>query len=82
MKIKITADSTCDLSAQLVQQWNIALMPMHPDGEQILLDGVTVHPADVFAHVRAGGKIPPLRRQTWWNMQEFFAPFFLLSMTR
>ena len=29
MKIKITADSTCDLSAELLQKWDITLMPMH-----------------------------------------------------
>ena len=29
MRIKITADSTCDLSEELLAQWDIALMPMH-----------------------------------------------------
>ena len=29
MKIKITADSTCDLSEELLKKWDIALMPMH-----------------------------------------------------
>lgn len=76
MKIKITADSTCDLSAQLVQQWNIALMPMHIlMGEQILLDGVTVHPADVFAHVQAGGKMSTSAAANLVEYAEFFAPF-------
>ena len=76
MKIKITADSTCDLSAQLVQQWGIALMPMHIlMGEQILLDGVTVHPADVFAHVQAGGKMSTSAAANLVEYAEFFAPF-------
>ena len=52
MNIKITADSTCDLSEELLRQWNISLMPMHIlMGEDSYLDGVTVHPADVFAYV-------------------------------
>lgn len=56
MKIKITADSTCDLSAELLEQWDISLMPMHIlMGEESYLDGVNVHAADVFAHVNAGG---------------------------
>jgi hypothetical protein len=43
MKIKITADSTCDLSETLLRQWNISLIPMHIlMGEESLLDGVTV----------------------------------------
>ena len=29
MKIKITADSTCDLSGELLEKWDISLMPMH-----------------------------------------------------
>lgn len=59
MRIKITADSTCDLSEELLAQWDIALMPMHIlMGEDSYLDGVTIHPADVFAYVSAGGKMP------------------------
>ena len=59
MNIKITADSTCDLSEELLRQWNISLMPMHIlMGEDSYLDGVTVHPADVFAYVHQGGKLP------------------------
>lgn len=46
MRIKITADSTCDLSEELLAQWDIALMPMHIlMGEDSYLDGVTIHPA-------------------------------------
>lgn len=59
VRIKITADSTCDLSEELLAQWDIALMPMHIlMGEDSYLDGVTIHPADVFAYVNAGGKMP------------------------
>ena len=65
MKIKITADSTCDLSEELLKKWDIALMPMHIlMGEDSYLDGVTVHPADVFAYVNQGGKMP-----IWWNIR-------------
>ena len=42
MNIKITADSTCDLSEELLRQWNISLMPMHIlMGDDTYLDGVT-----------------------------------------
>ena len=59
MNIKITADSTCDLSEELLRQWNISLMPMHIlMGGESHLDGATVHPADVFTHVRNGGQAP------------------------
>ncbi len=76
MKIKITADSTCDLSAELLQKWDISLMPMHIlMGEESYLDGVTVRPADVFAHVNAGGKMPKSAAANLVEYTEFFAPF-------
>ena len=70
MKIKITADSTCDLSEELLKKWDIALMPMHIlMGEDSYLDGVTVHPADVFAYVNQGGKMPNPPPPIWWNIR-------------
>ncbi len=76
MKIKITADSTCDLSETLLRQWNISLIPMHIlMGEESLLDGVTVHPADVFTHVQNGGKMPKSAAPNLVEYTDFFAPF-------
>ena len=76
MNIKITADSTCDLSAELLQKWDIALMPMHIlMGDDSRLDGVTVHPADVFAYVNAGGAAPKSAAANPGEYTEFFAPF-------
>ena len=76
MNIKITADSTCDLSAEVLQKWNISLMPMHIlMGEESRLDGVTVHPADVFAYVNAGGAAPKSAAANPVEYTEFFAPF-------
>ena len=76
MKIKITADSTCDLSETLLRQWNISLIPMHIlMGEESLLDGVTVRPADVFTHVQNGGKMPKSAAANLVEYTEFFAPF-------
>ena len=76
MKIKITADSTCDLSEALLSQWNISLIPMHIlMGEESLLDGVDVHPADVFAHAQNGGKMPKSAAPNLVEYTDFFAPF-------
>ena len=76
MKIKITADSTCDLSETLLRQWNISLIPMHIlMGEESLLDGVTVRPADVFTHVQNGGKMPKSAAPNLVEYTDFFAPF-------
>ena len=58
MKIKILSDSTCDLSAQLLQQHDITLVPLTviKNGQEFK-DGVTITPADIFAHVAAGGEL-------------------------
>ena len=39
------------------------------------LDGVTVHPADVFAYVNNGGKMPKSAAANLVEYTEFFAPF-------
>lgn len=58
MAIKITSDSTCDLSAEQLKQHNIDLFPMSITmGERCLRDGVDVTPDDIYAHVDAGGDI-------------------------
>ena len=76
LNIKITADSTCDLSAALLAQWNISLIPMHIlMGDESYLDGVTVHPADVFAHAQNGGKMPKSAAPTLVEYTDFFASF-------
>lgn len=58
MKIKITADSTCDLSQELLNKYNITMKPLIvvKDGEEYL-DGVTITPADIFEHVEKGGDL-------------------------
>ena len=58
MNIKITADSTCDLSHELLTANNIALIRLivTKDGEEFI-DNDTITPADIFAHVAAGGEL-------------------------
>lgn len=58
MKIKILSDSTCDLSAELLERYDITLVPLTviKNGEAFS-DGVTITPAEIFAHVAAGGDL-------------------------
>ena len=58
MKIKILSDSTCDLSVELLEKYNITLVPLTviKNGEAFS-DGVNITPADIFAHVAAGGDL-------------------------
>ena len=58
MRIKIISDSTCDLSKELLEKYDITLTPLTvvKDG-QSYTDGVNITPADIFAHVAAGGDL-------------------------
>lgn len=58
MKIKITSDSTCDLTLQQLQDYDITVCPLVVNkGGQAFHDGVDIHPDDVYAHVAAGGDL-------------------------
>lgn len=58
MKIKITADSTCDLSPELIRENNITIIPLYVNKDRkSFRDGVDIVPADIFAHVAAGGAL-------------------------
>ena len=58
MKIRMTADSTCDLSPELLRKYDIALAPLSViiDGE-VFHDGVDVTPRDVFRAADAGKSV-------------------------
>ena len=58
MKIKILSDSTCDLSAQLLAEHDITLVPLTViKNDEQFQDGVTITPADIFEHVAKGGAL-------------------------
>lgn len=53
--IKVTADSTCDLSKPLLKEWNITLTPLSVVVEgQSYHDGVDIVPDDIFTFVEEG----------------------------
>jgi fatty acid-binding protein DegV len=55
--VKITADSTCDLSPDILAGLDITLAPLHIlVGDQTFRDGVDITPADIFRYVDAEGK--------------------------
>ena len=58
MNIKIISDSTCDLPVELIAKHNISLVPLFVmKDDQEFIDGVTITPAEIFAHVAAGGDL-------------------------
>ena len=58
MRIKVTSDSTCDLPKALLDAHNITLTPLTViKNDEAFKDGVTISPAEIFAHVAAGGAL-------------------------
>lgn len=48
--VKIIADSTCDLSRELIEKYDITILPLHILlGEQEYRDGVDITPEEIFA---------------------------------
>lgn len=73
MKIKISADSTCDLPAELLQRYDIDIAPLYVirDGES-LVDGVDITPDDIYAHVAASGNMCSTAAVSVYDYTEFF----------
>ena len=76
MNIKILSDSTCDLSPEQLKEHNIDLarLTVIKDGEQFE-DGTTITPADIFAHVAAGGDLCSTTAYNIGQYQELFAKY-------
>lgn len=58
MRVKIISDSTCDLSPELLERYDIAITPLCviKDGKEFH-DGLDITPADIFTHVDGGGEL-------------------------
>ena len=76
MKIKILSDSTCDLSPEQLKEYNIDLARLTiVKGGQPFVDGDTIVPADIFAHVAAGGDLCSTTAYNVGEYQELFSKF-------
>lgn len=76
MKIKITTDSTCDLSPQILQAHDVSVIPLGivMDGK-VYKDGVDIVPMDIFSHVAQGGELCTTAAANVGEYVDFFAPF-------
>ena len=76
MNIKIISDSTCDLPRALVEKYNICIFPLTviKNGENFR-DNETITPADIFAHVAAGGALCSTAAGNVGEYEELFARY-------
>ncbi len=72
-KVKIVADSTCDLSQELLDRYQIEVIPLPVNlGDKPCLDGVDVHPEDLFAYYKETGKLPTTSAPTPAYYEELY----------
>ena len=88
-RIKIVADSTCDISPELIDRYSIEIHPFIVNlGEKSFRDGVDIHTSDILKYYKETGNVsktaaaPPdeyskLFRQ--WSAKDFDILFFTIS---
>lgn len=55
MKIRITSDSTCDLSKELIEKYEIGILPLYIEKEGTYYrDGIDIVPDDIYEYVGGG----------------------------
>ena len=76
MNVKVTADSTCDLSPALLARYDITLAPLTviKDGTSYT-DGLTITPQEIFSHVAAGGSLCSTAAVSVGEYQALFSRF-------
>jgi len=74
MSIKISADSTCDLSAHLISHYDIGIVPLYVILEgKAYRDGMGISPDAIFSHVENGGKIASTAAVNVEDYNDFFS---------
>lgn len=74
--IRIISDSTCDLSKELVEQYNIEILPLHIHlGENEYQDGVTITPDEIYEWSDANDTTPKTAAVSIGEAVDMFEPY-------
>lgn len=58
-KIIISSDSTCDLSPELKERYDIRIIPLGVTlGDKVYRDGIDINPDEIYAHHAKTGELP------------------------
>ena len=75
-KIKITCDSTCDLTQELYEKYDVAVMPLCVTlGEELHRDGVDISAQGIFEYVSKTGTLPKTSAISVGEYEDFFRTF-------
>ena len=73
-QITISSDSTCDLSQELVDRYNIHILPMGVTlGDKMYRDGIDITPDQIYAHHEKTGQLPKTSAINMAESADFFA---------
>ena len=76
MKIKITSDSTCDLSPELIEKYDIDILPLYVGmGDDVLKDGIEATPEDIYAFVDKTDILPKTSAPNLGDFTELFEKY-------
>lgn len=72
--IIISSDSTCDLSQELIDRYQIRILPMGVSlGDNIYRDGIDITPDEIYAHHEKTGQLPKTSAINMSESADFFA---------
>lgn len=75
-KIKVTCDSTCDLTQELYQKYDIHVVPLGITlGDTLYSDGVDIGAQEIFAYADAKGQLPKTSAVSPADYENQFRPF-------
>ena len=73
MRIRISADSTCDLSKELLEKYDVAITPLYIRlGEKDLKDSIEVTRDDIYSYVERTKSIPKTAAVNVGDYVDFF----------
>ena len=76
MNIKILSDSTCDLPQEILEKYNITMVPLTIIKENHeYKDGVDITPTEIFAHVANGGNLCSTAANNIGEYEEYFSKY-------
>ncbi len=72
-KVIIASDSTTDLTPELIERYQVKVLPLGVTlGDRLYTDGADIHPDDIYAHYEQTGELPKTSAINVAQCTEFF----------
>ena len=75
-KVLIVSDSTSDLSKEIIDRYDIKILPLGVNlGEKLFCDGVDITPDDIYYHYEMTGELPKTSAVNLADFSDFFEEY-------